>query len=332
MPSERYDVDALARAVVTGDRVGLARAITLAESQSPEKQRLARSLFERLGSPPGHSRRIGITGVPGVGKSTLIDELGSQLTASGLKLAVLAVDPSSTVSGGSILGDKTRMAKLSQDPRAFIRPSPTSGTLGGVATHTREAIQLVEAAGFDIVIVETVGVGQSEMAVASLVDYFLVLALPGAGDELQGIKKGVLELADGVAVNKADGDNLNSAMRAAAELRAALDVVHGREEARVPVLTVSAVTGKGLGELWHAIKGSLDSREKSGELAARRADQAVAALHDGVRERLLALVTGNPDVMVKLTNLEEAVRSGAISVNHAVDAVLGIAIGGSSRE
>ena len=321
-------LEKLAIAIAKGDPVALARSITLVESQNPDKQRLAQALLGRLRVAPGRARRIGITGVPGVGKSTLIDQLGSQLTAAGHKLAVLAVDPSSTVSGGSILGDKTRMAKLSGDPNAFIRPSPTSGTLGGVAARTREAILLVEAAGFDIVLIETVGAGQSETAVAQLVDFFLVLALAGAGDELQGIKKGVLELADGVAVNKADGDNIGGASRAAAGLRAALDVVRRLDGDRiVPVLTVSAITGGGLDELWRMIETSLNAREHSGELASRRAGQAVAALHDLMRERLLALVIEHPDASARLAAMEGAVRAGTASAGAAVDSILEIVLG-----
>src|SRR5690349_20925063 len=209
-----------AETVAKGDRAALARAITLMESRRPDHREAARALLQELMPRTGHAVRIGITGVPGVGKSTAIDTLGSMLTEKGHKVAVLAVDTSSTRTGGAILGDKTRMARLSADPHAFIRPSPSSGTLGGVAAKTREAMLLCEAAGFDVILVETVGVGQSETAVADLTDFFLVLMLPGAGDELLGIKKGVVELADMLAVNKADGDNVKRASAAAAEYRA----------------------------------------------------------------------------------------------------------------
>src|SRR4051812_47943216 len=206
-----------ADAIARGDRAALARAITLIESRRADHRATARALLHELMPRTGTAVRVGVTGVPGVGKSTAIDTLGSLLTAEGHKVAGLAVDPSSTRTGGAILGDKTRMARLASDPDAFIRPSPSSGTLGGVAAKTREAMLLCEAAGFDVILVETVGVGQSETAVADLTDFFLVLALPGAGDELQGIKKGVLELADVIAVNKADGDNAGRASAAAAE-------------------------------------------------------------------------------------------------------------------
>src|ERR671913_197649 len=217
--------DVTAEAVQSGDRAALARAITLMESRRPDHREAARALLQSLMPSTGKAVRVGITGVPGVGKSTAIDTLGSMLTEQGHRVAVLAVDPSSTRTGGAILGDKTRMARLAADPNAFIRPSPSSGTLGGVAARTREAMLLCEAAGFDIVLVETIGVGQSEIAVADLTDFFLVLMLPGAGDELQGIKKGIVELADMIAVNKADGDGAERARAAAAEYQAALHIL-----------------------------------------------------------------------------------------------------------
>ncbi|MGB9028334.1 MAG: methylmalonyl Co-A mutase-associated GTPase MeaB, partial [Rhodomicrobium sp.] len=219
------EVTALAEQVRAGNRVALARAITLIESRKPEHRPQARQLLTLLHEAAGHSERVGITGVPGVGKSTLIDSLGSYLTGRGHRVAVLAVDPSSSRSGGAILGDKTRMARLASDPNAFIRPSPSSGTLGGVARTTHETILLCEAAGFDIVLVETVGVGQSEIAVAGMVDFFLVLMLAGGGDELQGIKKGVMELADMIAITKADGANEDPARAAAADYKAALHIL-----------------------------------------------------------------------------------------------------------
>src|SRR5829696_6845183 len=212
-------------ALLRGDRAALARAITLIESKRADDRAAARRLLDGVMGRAGRGIRVGITGVPGVGKSTLIDTLGSTLTAQGHRVAVLAVDPSSSRTGGAILGDKTRMARLAADPNAFIRPSPSSGTLGGVAAKTREAMLLCEAAGFDVILVETIGVGQSEIAVADLTDFFLVLMLPGAGDELQGIKKGVVELADMIAVNKADGDGAARATAAAAEYRAALQIL-----------------------------------------------------------------------------------------------------------
>src|ERR687898_219963 len=246
--------DVTAEAVQSGDRAALARAITLMESRRPDHREAARSLLQELMPRTGKAVRIGITGVPGVGKSTTIDTLGSMLTEKGHKVAVLAVDPSSTRTGGAILGDKTRMARLAADPNAFIRPSPSSGTLGGVAAKTREAMLLCEAAGFDVILVETVGVGQSEIAVADLTDFFLVLMLPGAGDELQGIKKGVVELADMIAVNKADGDNIARAKSAAGEYRAALHILAPRSAHwSPPVLTVSGLANQGLDALWERI-------------------------------------------------------------------------------
>ena len=246
-PKAEVDVEALTR----GDRAALARAITLVESKRADHRAAAGKLLDRVMLRTGQAVRVGITGVPGVGKSTLIDALGSQLTAKGHRIAVLAVDPSSTRTGGSILGDKTRMARLAADPNAFIRPSPSSGTLGGVAAKTRETMLLCEAAGFTVVLVETVGTGQSETAVADLTDFFLVLMLPGAGDELQGIKKGVVELADMIAVNKADGDNARRAAAAAAEYRAALHILTPPQATwSPPVVTVSGLQGEGLEDLW----------------------------------------------------------------------------------
>ncbi|MFP4004306.1 MAG: methylmalonyl Co-A mutase-associated GTPase MeaB, partial [Alphaproteobacteria bacterium] len=237
----------LPAAVKSGDRAALARAITLVESRKPEHSQEAQELLLKLTPETGKAIRIGITGVPGVGKSTFIDAFGTMLTKEGHRVAVLAVDPSSGRWGGSILGDKTRMPNLATDENAFIRPSPTSGTLGGVARATREAMILCEAAGYDVIIVETVGVGQSETAVANMVDFFLVLLLPGAGDELQGIKKGILEAADMLAVNKADGDNKPRALAAARDYRAALHILTPASPNRTPpVVTCSAVTGDGL--------------------------------------------------------------------------------------
>src|SRR3712207_4269000 len=244
-----------AEKLLGGDRAALARAITLIESKRPDHRAAARALLDAVVAKTGGAIRVGITGVPGVGKSTLIDVLGSNLTAEGHKVAVLAVDPSSTRTGGAILGDKTRMGRLAADPKAFIRPSPSSGTLGGVAAKTRETMLLCEAAGFDVILVETMGVGQSETAVADLTDFFLVLMLPGAGDELQGIKKGILELADMIAVNKADEAGAR-AKAAAAEYKAALHILAPAAGSWTPtVITVSGLTGDGLDDLWARIVG-----------------------------------------------------------------------------
>src|SRR6201997_4682631 len=244
-------VEELAAAVRSGDRAALPRAITLVESSRPDHREQAQQLLQELMPEAGSAMHVGITGVPGVGKSTAIEALGMDLIEQGHRVAVLAVDPSSTRTGGSILGDKTRMARLAQHPDAYIRPSPTSGTLGGVAKATRETVVLLEAARFDAILIETVGVGQSEVAVSNMVDTFVLLTLARTGDQLQGIKKGVLELADIVVVNKADGDYLSDARVAARELSAAIRLIYPRETLwRPPVLTMSAVEGTGLIEMW----------------------------------------------------------------------------------
>ena len=304
--------------VRAGERAVLARAITLIESSNPKHQDRAQNLLQALLKSGNQARRIGITGVPGVGKSTMIDELGTHLTAQGHKVAVLAVDPTSTRSGGSILGDKTRMPRLAQDEHAFIRPSPTSGTLGGVTKSTRETMALLEAAGFDVVLVETVGVGQSETSVAAMVDFFLVLMLAGAGDELQGIKKGVIELADMIAVTKADGANSEHADRAAAEYRAALHILTpASANWSPPVITISAKEASGLDVLWKNIEEHRNALTSSGELEAKRREQAVAWLHDMVQARLARAFHSHPDVAKRLPELEAKVRDGALPPSRA---------------
>ena len=267
---------AIAAKIKSGDRAALARAITLIESKKPEHRSLAQALLGALMPATGKAIRVGITGVPGVGKSTTIDALGSALIAEGHSVAVLAVDPSSVRSGGSILGDKIRMPRLAADDRAYVRPSPAAGTLGGVTTRTRESLLLCEAAGYDVVLVETVGTGQSEVAVAQMTDVFVALMLPGAGDELQGIKKGLLELADVVAVNKADDDRAR-ANTAAASLKAALSILGTGGHAVPPVLTYSALTGAGVPQLWQAIVAHRDRLAASGGLAEKRRSQEAAA-------------------------------------------------------
>src|SRR5579863_3209810 len=253
-PPSPHDVERLARDIRAGDRTVLSRAITLVESKRADHRRSAAALIQALLAATGKAVRVGITGAPGVGKSTLIDALGNMFTRQGRKVAVLAVDPSSWRTGGSILADKTRMARLANDANAFIRPSPASGTLGGVAAKTRETMLLCEAAGYDVVLVETVGVGQSEIAVADMTDFFLVLVLPGGGDELQGLKKGVVELADMIAINKADGDNLPRAELTAAEYGAALHILKpASSNWSPPVVTYSALKGEGIDALWSHI-------------------------------------------------------------------------------
>jgi GTPase len=308
------DISGLARAIRAGERAVLARAITLIESKRADHQKAARALVQELLPASGQAIRVGITGMPGVGKSTTIDALGTFLTGKGHKVAVLTVDPSSRRTGGSILGDKTRMARLAADPNAFIRPSPSSGTLGGVASKTRETMLLTEAAGFDVVLVETVGIGQSEITVADMTDFFLVLMLPGAGDELQGLKKGVVELADMIAVNKADGDNIARANAAAAEYRAALHILSPRSPTwRPPVITYSALTGNGIADLWGHVLAHRGAMEQSGELAQQRREQQVKWMWTMIEERLVGRAKSDPAVKARLPALEAAVAEGRLS-------------------
>jgi LAO/AO transport system kinase len=300
-----------AEAVRSGDRAALARAITLMESRRPDHRQAARALLTELMPATGHAVRVGITGVPGVGKSTAIDALGTRLTGQGHRVAVLAVDPSSTRTGGAILGDKTRMAHLAADPNAFIRPSPTSGTLGGVAAKTRETMLLCEAAGFDVILVETVGVGQSETAVADLTDFFLVLMLPGAGDELQGIKKGILELADMIAVNKADDAGARAAA-AAAEYRAALHILTPASTVWTPpVVLISGLTGQGLDDVWARILDHRARLEATGDLQAKRRTQDLKWMWALVHERLTDRLK-HPAVRGRVPEIEGAVAAGTV--------------------
>ncbi|WP_329091346.1 methylmalonyl Co-A mutase-associated GTPase MeaB [Actinomadura citrea] len=316
-------LDDYAAGVRDGSRAWIARAITLVESARPDHRELAQKLLVELTPHAGNARRVGITGVPGVGKSTFIDALGTRLTGEGEKVAVLAVDPSSTRTGGSILGDKTRMHRLATDPSAFIRPSPTAGTLGGVAKATREAMVVMEAAGYDVVLVETVGVGQSETAVAEMVDSFLFLTLARTGDQLQGIKKGVLELADVIAVNKADGEHRREAERAARELAGALRLLRSDERTRAtPVLTCSAKEGTGLEEVWGALVEHQDRLRESGELEARRRRQQVGWTWALVRERLLSDLRGHPGVREAAPGLEREVAEGTLTPALAAERIL----------
>jgi LAO/AO transport system kinase len=312
----------LAAAIRAGDRATLARAITLIESRRADHRQSAHLLVQELLPVTGHAIRLGITGAPGVGKSTTIDALGTYLTGNSHKVAVLAVDPSSSRSGGSILGDKTRMPRLASDRNAFIRPSPSSGTFGGVAAKTRETMLLCEAAGFDVVIIETVGIGQSETAVADMTDFFLVLMLPGAGDELQGLKKGIVELADMISVNKADGDNVERARIAAAEYRAALNILKPASETwSPPVVTYSALTGAGIGALWDAVTSHRDKRTASGERTQRRCEQQVKWMWSMIEDRLFARLRSDPAIKTEIRKLEAAVADGTLTPALAVDKV-----------
>jgi LAO/AO transport system kinase len=318
------NVESMAAGVRANDRAALGRAITLVESHKPEHRVVAQELLQQLLPHTGRAHRIGITGVPGVGKSTTIDQLGLNLVEAGHRVAVLAVDPTSKRTGGSILGDKTRMNRLATHPRAFIRPSPTSGTLGGVAARTRETMALVEAAGFDVVIVETVGVGQSETTVAEMVDFFLVLLLAGGGDDLQGIKKGVIEIADMIAINKADGDNASRATRAAADYRHALHILTpASPNWQPPVLTISGLANLGLEELWTQITGHRERLTASGEFMARRQTQAVTWMHDMLSDRLLGILKSNPRAAAAMPGLEADVRAGRLLPTRAVEQVIG---------
>jgi len=308
--------------VLAGDPATLARTITLLESRNLEHRRRAQEVLQGLLPHTGGARRVGITGVPGVGKSTFIDQLGIDLTAEGHRVAVLAVDPTSSRTGGSILGDKTRMSRLAVDRNAFIRPSPAGATLGGVTRATRETILVCEAAGFDVVLVETVGVGQSETVVADMVDFFLVLMLAGAGDDLQGIKKGVLEIADMIAVNKADGDNRARAELAAADYRAALHLMSPASPTwSPPVVLCSGLADEGLDELWAQIEVHREKMTASGELDSRRSAQQVRWMRSMLDDRLRDDLRSHPGLMQELERLEGAVRDGRVTATAAVDDV-----------
>ena len=308
------DVPALVEGVLAGDRRAVARAITLVESHRADHRERAQELLVELLPHAGAARRVGISGVPGVGKSTFIDQLGVTLTAAGSRVAVLAVDPSSARSGGSILGDKTRMARLSVDRNAFIRPSPTSGTLGGVAQATRESMVVVEAAGYDVVLVETVGVGQSEITVAEMVDSFLFLTLARTGDQLQGIKRGILEIADVIAVNKADGPGAPDARKAARELAGAIRMLRGHgEDWQVPVLTCAGLTGEGLDEVWAKLVEHQDRRKASGAFEEQRRSQQVRWTRQLVRDGLEHRLRAHPGVRAAAPELEKAVLAGELT-------------------
>jgi len=308
---------------LAGDRTVLARAITLVESTRPEDQPLAKDVLAKVLEHTGQARRVGITGVPGVGKSTFIEALGMQLLGAGHRVAVLAVDPSSSISGGSILGDKTRMTRLAADPRAFIRPSPSAASLGGVTRRTRESMLLCEAAGYDVVLIETVGVGQSETAVAGMVDFFLVLQLAGAGDQLQGIKRGLMELADVVAINKADGGNVDRAERARQDFESALHFLRPRYSGwNARAVAVSGLTGDGLPELWQLVESHAATLAGSGELQALRREQARKWMWDLVEDRLMGALREHPAVQTRLPDVERRVLDGEITAAAAADQLL----------
>ncbi len=315
------DVDVLVKGVLDGSRSVLARTITLVESRRADHREAAQRLLMELLPHAGGASRVGISGVPGVGKSTFIEALGTRLTAAGHKVAVLAVDPSSTRTRGSILGDRTRMSKLAVDDNAFVRPSPSAGTLGGVARATRETIVLMEAAGYDAVLVETVGVGQSEVTVAGMVDTFLLLTIARTGDQLQGIKKGILELADVVAVNKADGAHERDAKVAARELAGALRMMTSSSQSwRTPVLACSAQTDAGMAEVWEAVQEHRRTLSDAGELATRRADQQVQWMWAMVRDQLMDRL--HSDAKDAIPPLEHEVRKGALTPTLAAQQLL----------
>lgn len=317
------DLDTYVKGVLDGKRALVARAITLVESTRPQHRALAQELLTELLPHSGRARRIGVSGVPGVGKSTFIDAFGTMLTEAGHRVAVLAVDPSSTRTGGSILGDKTRMERLAVDPHAFVRPSPSAGTLGGVAKATRESIVVMEAAGYDVILVETVGVGQSETAVADMVDSFLLLTLARTGDQLQGIKKGVLELADVIAVNKADGPHEKDARAAARELAGALRLMHGKDAFWTPpVLHCSAREASGLDTVWERLEQHRTLLDSTGRLTAKRRDQQVGWTWAMVRDELLGRLHSDPDVRRLTPDLEQEVRDGSLTATLAAERIL----------
>lgn len=318
----------LAEAVFAGDRRALAQALTLVESSRKDHQVLAAELMEQLAPFSGTSIRIGISGVPGVGKSTFIEAFGNHLLALGHRVAVLSVDPTSALSGGSILGDKTRMPALAREQAAFIRPSPAGSTLGGVGRHTRESIAVCEAGGFDVVIVETVGVGQSETAVANMTDMFLLLLLPDAGDELQGIKRGIIELADLVLINKADGELEGHAQRSAAEYANALRLMRPRSPNwEVPVRTCSALTGSGVPDVWLLVENYWASMGDSGELSARRAEQVRSWLWDEVSADLIDALKADAKVRKRLPEIEQLVIEGSLTPAAAASSLVETFVG-----
>jgi len=316
-------IDYYVQGVIGGNRLVMAKTITLIESILPEHQETAQAVMDALLPHTGKAVRLGITGVPGAGKSTFIESFGTMLTEKGHRVAVLAVDPSSPRTGGSILADKTRMEKLSTNERAFIRPSPSGGTLGGVARKTRETMMICEAAGYDVILVETVGVGQSEVAVASMVDFFLVLMIAGAGDEIQGIKKGVLELADAIAVNKADGDNVERAKLARAQYETAMHLLSPPSpDWSTPVLLCSSLTGAGLEEIWETVLKHRKIMNDKGELERKRSEQSRLWMWALVKEGLEAWFAKNAQVVNLLPLIEKEVVNGKITATSGAARIL----------
>ncbi|MBK8265429.1 MAG: methylmalonyl Co-A mutase-associated GTPase MeaB [Nannocystis sp.] len=321
----RLSVEEYAAGVAAGDRAALGRAITLIESGRADDQAAAAALIERVMPATGEAHRVGISGAPGAGKSTFIEALGGLLTAAGRRVAVLAVDPSSVRSGGSILGDKTRMQELARDPRAFVRPSPSLGALGGVARHTRETMLLCEAAGYDVIVVETVGVGQSEVMVAEMVDSFVVLMIPGGGDELQGIKRGILEVADLVVVNKADGELAAAASRARQEYAAALHLMSPTSPAWTPeVMCCSARTGEGIAAVWARLVAHRAALEASGEWQAARREQQVFWMWRAIEAGLMRAFYEDAAVVAKIEEVTAKVRARELSPDHAAAGLLAV--------
>jgi LAO/AO transport system kinase len=307
-------IDDYVAGVLAGNRPLLSRALTLIESQSPRHEKKAQDLLQKLLPHTGKSRRIGITGAPGVGKSTFIEAFGCYVIQQGRSIAVLAIDPTSKRSGGSILGDKTRMENLSRESRAFIRPSPSGDSIGGVARRTRESMLVCEAAGFDFVVIESVGVGQSEVALRSMVDFFLLLLLPGAGDELQGIKRGIIEMADDILINKADGENRPRAAQSLLEQRGALSLLQPATPGWKPeVALCSALTGEGIPQVWERIERFYRELEAKGVIAQRRQQQTVAWLADLVRDELQQRFDHHPRVQARLPGLRESLLRGEIT-------------------
>ncbi len=333
MQLQEDSTDNLVSGIKAGDRRALARAITLMESTRPDHRKLAQSLLTELMPYTGKSIRIGISGVPGVGKSTFVEVFGNHIIDQGHRLAVLSVDPSSAITGGSILGDKTRMETLSRRLEAYIRPSPTGRTLGGVTRRTREAILLCEAAGYDVVIVETVGVGQSETAVADMTDMFVLMLLPGGGDELQGIKRGIVELADLILVNKADGDTETVAEQTATEYQHALRLLQPRSKQwKVPVLTCSAKAGRGVEEAWKTAEQFRQQRKRSSEFNARRSSQARSWLWSETTESILNEIRQHPAVKKRIPLLETEVASGKLPTSAAAAELIEQFLAGKTQD